>query len=169
MLLVSVHASCTTDTLCFYLSSQSPPCLMSPLPVGDQLTNGTYIGVGVGVGVFILIVVVIMVGLILVVVVRRKTVLEQNGDMMMDENPCYNKTAVMLDRTKKVLDHSHKPPPFGDDHYEIVDEGKKAASLSTVVYEEVDKQDTQTDRHPSHYQGLELTKMAGNEYASINA
>ena len=68
---------------------------MSPLPVGDQLTSGTYIGVGVGVGVFILIVLVIMVGLILVVVVRRKTVLEQNGDMTMDENPYYNKTAVM--------------------------------------------------------------------------
>ena len=95
MLPVSVYASCTTDTLCSRLSSQSPPYLMSPLPVGDQLTNGTYTGVGIGVSVFILIVLVIMVGLILVVVVRRKTVLEQNEDMTMDENPYYNKTAVM--------------------------------------------------------------------------
>ena len=142
---------------------------MSPLLVGGQLTIGTYIGVGVGVGVFILIVLVITVGLILVVVVRRKTVLEQNGDMTMDENLCYNKTAVMLVRTKRVLDHSHNPPPLEDDHYEIVDEGKKSVSLSAVVYEEVDKQDTLADRHPSHYQDLELTKMEGNEYASINA
>ena len=76
---------------------------------------------------------------------------------------------VMLVKVKRVLDHSHKPPPLEVDHYEIVDEGKKSASLSAVVYEEVDKQDTQTDRHPNHYQELELTKMAGNEYASINA
>ena len=69
---------------------------------------------------------------------------------------------VMLVRTKRVLDHSHKPPPLGDGHYEIVDEGKKSASLSAVVYEEVDKQDTQTDRHSNQYQDLELTKMAGN-------
>ena len=86
---------------------------MSPLPVGDQLTVGTYIGVGVGVGVFILIVLVIMVGLILVVVMRRKTVLEQNEDMMMDENPYYNKTAVMeqeIDISKKGLSAINEDP-----------------------------------------------------------
>lgn len=79
---------------------------------------------------------------------------------------------VMLGRAKRVLGHSSKPPPLGNDHYEIVEEGKKSTSLGAVVYEEIDKQDTQTGRHPSdpkHYQELELTKMEGSEYASINA
>ena len=96
---------------------------MSPLPVGDQLTIGTYIGVGVGVGVFILIVLVIMVGLILVVVVRRKTVLEQNEDMTMDENPYYNKTAVM----KKEIEIREKGAI-----YEDPDNGKSDENGSVI-------------------------------------
>ena len=77
---------------------------------------------------------------------------------------------AMLVRAKRLLDHSHRSPPLGDGHYEIIDcEGKKSASLNAVVYEEVDKQDTWTDRHPNQYQDLELTKIAENEYASINA
>ena len=96
---------------------------MSPLPVGDQLTIGTYIGVGVGVGVFILIVLVIMVGLILVVVARKKTVLEQNGDMTMDENPYYNKTAVM----EKEIEIREKGAI-----YEDPDNGKSDENSSAV-------------------------------------
>ena len=53
---------------------------------------------------------------------------------------------VMLLRSKRILHHSSQPPPPGTNHYEMVDEGEKRAPLSAGVYEEVDKQDRQTDR-----------------------
>ena len=74
---------------------------------------------------------------------------------------------VMLVRAKRVLHHSSQPPPPGTDHYEIIDEGGKRAPLGAGVYEEVDKQDTQTDGHTKHYQELDTAKMEGREYASI--
>ena len=74
---------------------------------------------------------------------------------------------LMLIRAKRVLHHSSQPPPLGSNHYEMVDEEIKSAHLSPVVYEEVDKQDTQTDGHTKHYQELDLVKMEGREYASI--
>ena len=52
---------------------------------------------------------------------------------------------VMLVRAKRVLHHSSQPYPLGTDHYEMVGEGDKGAPLGDGVYEEVDKQDTQTD------------------------
>ena len=58
---------------------------------------------------------------------------------------------VMLVRAKRVLHHSSQPPSHGTDHYDMVDEGVKSAALGAGVYEEVDKQDTQTDGHPQHY------------------
>ena len=73
---------------------------------------------------------------------------------------------VMFVRAKRVLHHSSQSPPPGTDHYEVVDEEKRAP-LGAVVYEEVDKQDTQTDGHTKHYQELDLAKMEGREYASI--
>ncbi len=72
---------------------------------------------------------------------------------------------VMLVRAKRVQHHSSQPPPPGTDHYEMVDEGGKRAALGPGVYEEVDKQDTQTDRHTNHYQELDLAKMERSEYA----
>ena len=74
---------------------------------------------------------------------------------------------VMLVRAKRVLHHSSQPPSPGTDHYEMVDEGEKSAPLGAGVYEEVDKQDTQTDGHTKHYQELDLAKMEGREYAFI--
>ena len=76
---------------------------------------------------------------------------------------------VMLVRAKRVLHHSSQPPPPGTDHYEMVDEGEKRAPLGAGVYEEVDKQDTQTDGHIKQYQELDLAKMGRREYASIRA
>ena len=76
---------------------------------------------------------------------------------------------VMLVRAKRVLHHSSQPPPPGTDHYEMVDEGGKRAPLGAGVYEEVDKQDTQTDGHTKHYQELDMAKMEGREYATIKA
>ena len=76
---------------------------------------------------------------------------------------------VMLVRGKRVLHHSSQPPPPGTDHYEMVDDGVKRASLGARVYEEVDKQDTQTDGHTKHYQELDLAMMEGGEYATIKA
>ena len=108
---------------------------MSPLPVGDQLTIGIYIGVGVGVGVFILIVVVIMVGLILIVVVRRKTILEQNGDMTMDENPYYNKTAVM----EQEIEISKKGPGvISEDPNNVKSDENGSIVEGFDLYEDVD-------------------------------
>ena len=75
---------------------------------------------------------------------------------------------VMLVRAKRVLHHSFQPPSPGTDHYEMVDERVKSAPPGPVVYEEVDKQDTQTDGHTKHYQELDLAKMESREYASIN-
>ena len=69
---------------------------------------------------------------------------------------------VMLVRAKRVLHHSSQPPPPETDHYEMVDEG-----VSSKFYDEVDKKDTQTDRHTKHYQELDLAKMKRSEYASI--
>ena len=74
---------------------------------------------------------------------------------------------VMLVRAKRVLHHSSQPPPHRTDHYEMVDEGVKSAPPGPVVYEEVDKQDTQTDGHTKHYHELDLAKMERREYASI--
>ena len=76
---------------------------------------------------------------------------------------------VMLVRAKRVLHHSSQPPPPGTDHYEMVDEAGKRAPLGAGVYEEVDKQDTQTDGHTKHYQELDLAKMEECKYATINA
>ena len=72
---------------------------------------------------------------------------------------------VMLVRAKRVLHHSSQPPPPETDHYDIVDERMKGASLGAGVYEEVDKQDTQTDENTKHYQALDLGKMERSEYA----
>ena len=74
---------------------------------------------------------------------------------------------VMLVRAKRVLHHSSQPPPPGTDHYEMVDEGGKRAPLGAGVYEEVDKEATQTDGHTKHYQELDLAKMERREYASM--
>ena len=74
---------------------------------------------------------------------------------------------VMLVRAKRVLHHFSQPPPPGTDHYEMMDEGQKRAPLGAGPYEEVDKQDTQTDGRTKHYQELDLTKMEKREYASI--
>ena len=74
---------------------------------------------------------------------------------------------VMLVRAKRVLHHSFQPPPPGTDHYEMVDEGGKRATLGAGVYEEVDKQDTQTDEHTKQYQELDMAKIEGSEYATI--
>ena len=76
---------------------------------------------------------------------------------------------VMLVRAKRVLHHSSQPPHPGTDHYEMVDEGSKNTSLGARLYEEVDKQDTQTGGHTKHYQELDLAKMEGSEYATIKA
>ena len=78
-------------------------------------------------------------------------------------------SVVMLVRAKRVLHHSSLTTPPGTDHYEMVDEGEKRAPLSAGVYEEVDKQDTQTDGHAKHYQELDLAKMERGEYVSIKA
>ena len=75
---------------------------------------------------------------------------------------------VMLVRAKRVLHHSSQPPPPGTDHYEMVDERGKRAPLGAGVYEEVDKQHTQTDGRTKHYQELDTAKMEGREYDSIN-
>ena len=76
---------------------------------------------------------------------------------------------VMLVRAKRVLHHSSQTPSPGTDHYEMVDEGEKRVPLGAGVYEEVDKQDTQTDGHTKHYQELDLAKMEKGEYATIKA
>ena len=74
---------------------------------------------------------------------------------------------LMLVRAKRTLHQSSQPRHPGTDHYEMVDEEVKSAPPGEVVYEEVDKQDTQTDGHTKHYQELDLAKMEGREYASI--
>ena len=74
---------------------------------------------------------------------------------------------LMLIRAKRERRHSSQPPPPGTDHYEMVDEEIKSAPLGPVVYEEVDKQDTQKDGRTKHYQELDPAKMEGREYASI--
>ena len=74
---------------------------------------------------------------------------------------------LMLIRAKRERRHSSQPPPSGTDHYEMVDEEIRSAPLGPVVYEEVDKQDTQTDGHTKYYQELDLAKMERREYASI--
>ena len=71
---------------------------------------------------------------------------------------------LMLIRAKRERRHSSQPPPPGTDHYEMVDEEIKSAPLGPVLYEEIDKQDTQKDGHTKHYQ--ELERMEGREYAS---
>ena len=74
---------------------------------------------------------------------------------------------VMLVRAKRILHHSSQPPPPGTDHYEMVDERRKRSTLGAGVYEEVDKEATQTDRHSRHYQELDLAKMERSEYDSL--
>ena len=76
---------------------------------------------------------------------------------------------VMLIRSKRVLHHSFQPPPPEAALYDIVDEGEKKAPLGAGVYEEVDKQDTQTDGLTKYYQKLDIEKMEKREYASIKA
>ena len=76
---------------------------------------------------------------------------------------------VMLVRAKRVLHHFSQTPPPGTDHYEMVNEVEKRAPLGGRVYEEVDKQDTQTDGHAKHYQELDMAKMERREYASVKA
>ena len=76
---------------------------------------------------------------------------------------------VMLVRAKRVLHHSSQPPPPGTDLYEMVNTGEKKSTLGAGVYEEVDKQDTQTDGLIKHYQELDQAKMEKREYASIKA
>ena len=72
---------------------------------------------------------------------------------------------VMLVRAKRVLHHTSQPPPPCTDHYDIVDVRMKRAALGAGVYEEVDKQDTQSDEHTKQYQELDLAKMERSEYA----
>ena len=74
---------------------------------------------------------------------------------------------VMMVRAKRVLHHSSQSPPPGTNHYEMVDEGGKTAPLGAGVYEEVDKQNTQTDGLTKHYQELDTAKTERREYASI--
>ena len=74
---------------------------------------------------------------------------------------------VMLVRAKRVLHHSSQPPPLGTDLYALVDEERKRSTLGAGVYEEVEKEATQTDGHWRHYQELDLAKMERREYASI--
>ena len=76
---------------------------------------------------------------------------------------------VMLVKAKMILHHSSQPPPPGTYHYEMVDEVEKREPFGAGVYEEVDKQDTQTDGHTKHYQELDLAKMERGEYASVKA
>ena len=76
---------------------------------------------------------------------------------------------VMLVRAKRVRHHYSQTLSPGTNHYEMVDEGKKRAPLGAGVYEEVDKQDTQTDGNVKHYQELDLAKMERGEYATIKA
>ena len=72
---------------------------------------------------------------------------------------------LMLVRAKRVLNHSSQPPPPGTDHYDMVDERMERAALGAGVYKEVDRRDTQTDRHSKQYQELDLAKMERTEYA----
>ena len=76
-------------------------------------------------------------------------------------------SVLMLIRAKRERRHSSQPPSPGTDHYEMVDEEIKSAPLGPVLYEEIDKQDTQKDGHTKHYQELDLVKMKEREYASI--
>jgi len=74
---------------------------------------------------------------------------------------------VILVRAKRVQHNSSQPHPPGTDHYDMVGKGGKRAPLGVGVYEEVDKEATQKDRHTKHYQELDLAKMERREYASI--
>ena len=76
---------------------------------------------------------------------------------------------VMLVRAKRVLRHSSQPPAPGTDHYEMVDKGENRAPLGSGVYEQVYKQDTQTDGRTKHYQELDLAKIERSEYATNKA
>ena len=89
--------------------------------------------------------------------------------MLLASIATFSASVVMLIRAKRVLHHSSQPPPSGTDHYEIVDEVEIRAPLGARVYEEVAKQDTQTDGHTKHYEELDLAKMEKGEYASIKA
>ena len=79
---------------------------------------------------------------------------------------------VMLVRAKRVLHHFSQTPPPGTDNYEMVDERERRAPLCARVYEDVDKQYTETDgctEYSTYYQELNLAKMERREYASIKA
>ena len=76
---------------------------------------------------------------------------------------------VMLVRAKRVLHKSSQPPPSGTNHYEMVGKGGKREPLGAGIYDEVDKEATQTDGHTKHYQELDVTKMERREYAFIGA
>ena len=76
---------------------------------------------------------------------------------------------VILVRAKRprVQHHSSQPHPPETDLYDMVGKGVKRSTLGVGVYEEVDKEATQKDRHTKHYQELDLAKMERREYASI--
>ena len=74
---------------------------------------------------------------------------------------------VMLVRAKRILHHSSQPPPPGTDHYDMVGKVVKTGPLGAEVYEEADKEATQTDGHTKQYQELDLAKMERREYASM--
>ena len=66
-----------------------------------------------------------------------------------------------------MLNHSPNKPLSATDHHEMMGKGVNSAPLGAGVYEEVDKQDTQTDGHTKHYQELDLAMMERREYATI--
>ena len=76
-------------------------------------------------------------------------------------------SVLTLVRAKRVLNRSSQHPPPGTEHYEMANEGVKRSTPGAGVYEEVDKQDTQKDGHPKHYQELDVAKMERREYAFI--
>ena len=61
------------------------------------------------------------------------------------------------------------PTPGTNQYIEMImmDEGGKRALLDAGVYEEEDKEATQTHGHTKHYQELDKAKMERREYASI--
>ena len=64
---------------------------------GEHPTISTFIGVGIGVSIFLLLVLSIVVVLIMVVVVvKRKAACKQKRDVVVNVNPYYNNTVVVL-------------------------------------------------------------------------
>ena len=70
--------------------------LMSPLHVGDQADNDTFIGVGVGVGLCLLLALLALVGLLVVVVmVKKRAANKQMESVKMKKNPSYYNPVVV--------------------------------------------------------------------------